>query len=44
MKFSNNNDGKRKHAEKLKTYIVQEQMQLDVPERQERFLGENHIR
>ncbi len=32
MRFSNNNSGKRQHAERLKTYIVQEQMQRHVPE------------
>ena len=32
MRFSNNDASKRQHAEKLKTYIVMEQMQRHVPE------------
>ena len=33
MRFSNNNSGKRLHAEKLKTDIVHEQMEHNVPEK-----------
>ena len=33
MRFSNNNSGKRLHAEKLKTDIVHEQMERNVPEK-----------